>query len=82
MVECDLAKVEVAGSNPVSRFTISDLAAIVGRLFHFSTCVENVSSGDIDYSARLCAFITRRMRVAIEKSLTAINTITDTPALI
>ena len=36
MVECDLAKVEVAGSNPVSRSIDSHPKALVARAFCFS----------------------------------------------
>jgi hypothetical protein len=35
VVECDLAKVEVAGSNPVSRSSIQSPAACAGFLFEY-----------------------------------------------
>ena len=39
MVECDLAKVEVAGSNPVSRSKLS-LLCTLGFPLNFQSCID------------------------------------------
>ncbi len=42
MVECNLAKVEVAGSNPVSRFKFNNLASSVIRFYTKSTPISEI----------------------------------------
>ncbi|KAF0219882.1 MAG: hypothetical protein FD174_1606 [Geobacteraceae bacterium] len=57
MVECDLAKVEVAGSNPVSRSNkIKDLADKVKSFFYALVVVASVfaSVWRKNYSEKLC----------------------------
>ena len=45
MVECDLAKVEVAGSNPVSRSIDSRPKALSARAF----CLSGLASEAMDF---------------------------------
>ena len=55
MVECDLAKVEVAGSNPVSRSTLKKIK-LYARLNHFSGQIYRLRvslSGQTGYTHKL-----------------------------
>ena len=54
VVECNLAKVEVAGSNPVSRSISNQGSLLAGCLFHFASlqiCTSRLFQGIMQHNA-------------------------------
>ena len=58
MVECNLAKVEVAGSNPVSRSTYKKIGIVLGSLKQSDEVFRSLKSlaNKLDFRLFLCSF--------------------------
>ena len=61
VVECDLAKVEVAGSNPVSRFSFQSLGNSISRFYPIITQLTGFQFTNADSS-----WVTASMRLSSE----------------